>query len=211
MSRAELERMVATQLVPRGIDDPRVLRAMRSVDRARFTLSRDAAYGDGPQPIGFGQTISQPFIVALMTQALAVTSGDRVLDIGVGSGYQTAIFCALGAEVYSVERIPELAIRAAKTLRELGFRARIAVADGTLGWPGSGPLFDAALVAAAAPGVPRSLIRQLKPGGRLIIPVGERYSQRLELVTRRPDGGHDSRTIEYVRFVPLLGKEGYRE
>jgi protein-L-isoaspartate(D-aspartate) O-methyltransferase len=211
MSRHELEQMVATQLVTRGIRDQRVLRAMRTVDRARFTLSSEYAYADGPLPIGFDQTISQPFIVALMTEALALKPGERMLEVGVGSGYQTAILCEMGVEVFGVERIPGLAVRAAKTLKTLGYRARIAVADGTLGWPGRAPPFDAALAAAAAPGVPRALLDQLRPGGRLVIPIGERYTQHLDLVRKRHDGGRESKTIEFVRFVPLVGKDGYRE
>ena len=168
------ERMVADQLRARGITDPRVLTAMGRVPRHRFVEEALAAraYGDYPLPIGEKQTISQPYMVALMTQALELVGGERVLEVGTGSGYQTAILAELAAKVYSVERIRSLADRARAILEELGYyNVLIRVGDGTLGWREEAP-FDAVLVTAAAPEVPAPLVEHVKPGGRLVIPVG---------------------------------------
>ncbi len=206
-----MDQMVEMQLEARGIRDPLVLAAMRAVDRARFLPESEVAYAyeDGPLAIGFGQTISQPYIVALMTEALRLRGDERVLEIGVGSGYQTAILCAIGCQVFGVERIPELTSRAQSVLRRLGYHPRLVTADGTLGWPGRVTTFDAALVAAASPGIPPSILRQIRPGGRMVIPVGDRGTQKLQVVRKRKEGAFETRTIEFVRFVPLIGREGY--
>jgi len=212
----KLDQMVDTQLVRRGIRSSNVLAAMRKVDRADFLCDSEKrfAYNDEPQPIGFGQTISQPFIVALMTEMLELNSDDIVLEVGVGSGYQTAILLELVSKVYGAERIHALSLRAAKILLE-NYKGRfhIATADGTLGFPLQNKIFinffDACLVAAAAPQIPSALISQLKPEGRMIIPVGDRYSQELVLVRKLKDGRIDKSYVDAVRFVPLVGKEGF--
>ncbi|MEX0816336.1 MAG: protein-L-isoaspartate(D-aspartate) O-methyltransferase [Gaiellales bacterium] len=202
--------MVTEQLAVRGITDQRVLDAMSRVPRELFVDERDRgrAYLDMPLRIGFGQTISQPYMVALIVQEAAVREGDRVLDIGTGSGYQAAVLAQLGAEVHTIERIPELAERARERLRAAGYEnVTVHVGDGTLGLPDEAP-FDAITVAAAAPEVPMSLYEQLVPGGRLIVPVGGPGGQRLEIVVRSPEGPAVRRSVP-CRFVPLLGQEGY--
>ena len=211
MTATRAERMVRSQILTRGVDDPRLI-ALERVDRARFVPpgQRDAAFSDGPLPIGHGQTISQPFIVALMTHLLEVRPGARILEIGIGSGYQTAILLELGAVVYGVERLPALTRTAQATLAALGYRDfHLVTADGTLGWPGRVPAFDGILVAAAAPRIPHSLQRQLSLSGRLVIPVGDRFMQELLLVTKSPDGDLRISKQDDVRFVPLVGQEGY--
>jgi protein-L-isoaspartate(D-aspartate) O-methyltransferase len=197
-------RMVEQQLAARGISDPRVLEAMRAVPRHEFvpTASRDQGYADSPLTIGEGQTISQPYIVALMTEAAAVRSGDRVLEVGTGSGYQAAVLAALGADVYSIEIVEPLARRAAETLARLGYRVHLRHGDGYRGWPEAAP-FDAIVVTAAPPRVPPALVAQLAPGGRLVIPVGEE-EQELQVLRRGPSG-IETRTIVPVRFVPMVG------
>lgn len=202
--------MVIDQLAARGITDQRVLDAMSRVPRELFVDERDRnrAYLDMPLRIGFGQTISQPYMVALIVQEAAVRDGDRVLDIGTGSGYQAAVLAELGAEVHTIERIPELADRARERLRAAGYdNVCVHVGDGTLGLPEEAP-FDAITVAAAAPEVPMSLYEQLVPGGRLVVPVGGPGGQRLEIVVRSPEGPAVRRSVP-CRFVPLLGEEGY--
>lgn len=202
--------MVTEQLAVRGITDQRVLDAMSRVPRELFVDERDRgrAYLDMPLRIGFGQTISQPYMVALIVQEAAVREGDRVLDIGTGSGYQAAVLAELGAEVHTIERIPELAERARERLRTAGYEnVTVHVGDGTLGLPDEAP-FDAITVAAAAPEVPMSLYEQLVPGGRLVVPVGGPGGQRLEIVVRSPEGPAVRRSVP-CRFVPLLGQEGY--
>jgi protein-L-isoaspartate(D-aspartate) O-methyltransferase len=202
--------MVADQLAARGIADQRVLDAMSRVPRELFVDERDRgrAYLDMPLRIGFGQTISQPYMVALIVQEADVLEGDRVLDIGTGSGYQAAVLAELGAEVHTIERIPELAERARERLRAAGYEnVSVHVGDGTLGLPEEAP-FDAITVAAAAPEVPMSLYEQLVPGGRLVVPVGGPGGQRLEIVVRSPEGPAVRRSVP-CRFVPLLGEEGY--
>jgi protein-L-isoaspartate(D-aspartate) O-methyltransferase len=202
--------MVADQLAARGIADQRVLDAMSRVPRELFVDERDRgrAYLDMPLRIGFGQTISQPYMVALIVQEADVREGDRVLDIGTGSGYQAAVLAELGAEVHTIERIPELAVRARERLRAAGYEnVSVHVGDGTLGLPEEAP-FDAITVAAAAPEVPMSLYEQLVPGGRLVVPVGGPGGQRLEIVVRSPEGPAVRRSVP-CRFVPLLGEEGY--
>jgi protein-L-isoaspartate(D-aspartate) O-methyltransferase len=202
--------MVTDQLAARGITDQRVLDAMSRVPRELFVDERDRsrAYFDIPLKIGFGQTISQPYMVALIAQEAAIHEGDKVLDIGTGSGYQAALLAELGAEVHTIERIPELAERARERLRVAGYEnVTVHVGDGTLGLPEEAP-FDAITVAAAAPEVPMSLYEQLVPGGRLVVPVGGPGGQRLEIVVRSPEGPAVRRSVP-CRFVPLLGQEGY--
>jgi protein-L-isoaspartate(D-aspartate) O-methyltransferase len=202
--------MVEDQLAARGITDQRVLDAMSRVPRELFVdePDRSRAYLDMPLRIGFGQTISQPYMVALIVQEADVREGDRVLDIGTGSGYQAAVLAELGTEVHTIERIPELAERARERLRAAGYEnVSVHVGDGTLGLPDEAP-FDAITVAAAAPEVPMSLYEQLVPGGRLVVPVGGPGGQRLEIVVRSPEGPAVRRSVP-CRFVPLLGEEGY--
>ncbi len=198
--------MVEGQLRARGITDPRVLAAMARVPRHRFVPEeqRPWAYGDHPLPIGQGQTISQPYIVAFMTEAAGVEPGERVLEVGTGCGYQAAVLAELGAEVYTIEIVPDLARAAATRLRELGYEeVRTRIGDGWQGWPEAAP-FDAILVTAAPPRVPPPLLEQLAPGGRLVIPVGEEW-QELRRVVRLADGSLAEESLLPVRFVPLTG------
>ena len=197
--------MVDYQLRARGIESPLVLEAMGRVPRERFIPERmkDCAYDDGPLPIGAGQTISQPYIVALMTEALDLEGGERVLDIGTGSGYAAAVLGCIASEVFSIERVRELADRAARTLAAEGFdNVRVRCGDGTIGWSEHQP-FDGIIVTAAPIEVPAELLAQLADGGVLIAPVGEE-NQVLVQVTRRGDR-FDHKELEPVRFVPLLG------
>jgi protein-L-isoaspartate(D-aspartate) O-methyltransferase len=203
------DRMVDEQIAARGIDDPRVLAAMRKVPRDRFVPaeSRHEAYEDHPIPIGFGQTISQPYIVAFMTEALRLEPGSTVLEIGVGSGYQSAVLAEIAAKVYGVEIVEPLASRAAGTLAALGYtNVHLRVGDGNEGWPEHAP-YDRVLVAASAPGqVPPSLIEQLRDGGIIVIPVGE-WNQDLHVLRKRGAELETLATIG-VRFVPLVtGKD----
>jgi protein-L-isoaspartate(D-aspartate) O-methyltransferase len=202
--------MVAEQLEARGISDRRVLDAMTRVPRELFVDERDAdvAYADMPLRIGFGQTISQPYMVALICQEADVDAGERVLDIGTGSGYQAAVLAELGAGVHTVERIAGLAAKARRNLARAGYDAvTVHVGDGSLGLPDEAP-FDGVAVAAAAPEVPWTLYEQLASGGRLVVPVGRPEGQRLEVVTRSEDGPAVTRSVP-CRFVPLVGAEGY--
>jgi protein-L-isoaspartate(D-aspartate) O-methyltransferase len=185
---------------------------MRAVPRHHFLFSgeRSSAYDDTPLPIGCHQTISQPYIVAYMTETLGLKGGEKVLEIGTGSGYQTAILACLAQTVYSVERIPELAERARKNLRALYINnANVTVGDGTIGSPQQAP-FDAILITAGTPSVPQPLLDQLAPGGRLLAPVGGRNVQELELWTRTPSGFAERRLISVV-FVPLIGVNGWND
>jgi protein-L-isoaspartate(D-aspartate) O-methyltransferase len=205
-------RMVDEQIVFRGVTAPRVLVAMRTVPRHEFMPEalRDRAYGDHALPIGEGQTISQPYIVAFMTELLALTGNERVLEIGTGSGYQAAVLAELCEKVFTVERIKPLADRARAVLDRLGYqRVAMKVYDGTYGWKEAGP-FDAIIVTAAAPDVPQALIDQLKEGGRLVAPVGERYAQVLLKMTRTAGGMRRETHIPCV-FVPLIGAYGWKE
>lgn len=206
---AERKLMVARQLRGHGISDRRVLEAFESVPRHLFVPEeyRHAAYEDGPLPIGFNQTISQPFIVAYMTQLLDLTGSERVLEVGTGSGYQAAVLSALTAEVHTIELIPALADRAKTVFEQLGLRNIFPhLGDGSLGWADSAP-YDAILVTAAGPRVPKSLLNQLAEGGRMVLPVGERGDQVLEL-WRREGEQFTHETLLPVAFVPLRGKEG---
>jgi len=206
------EKMVSTQIEARGIHDQRVLEAMRKVARHLFVgeALQDQAYGDFPLPIGEGQTISQPYIVAEMTQALELTKDDRVLEIGTGSGYQTAILAELAFRVYTIERVRELFITARKLLDQLGYHNVIAkCSDGTLGWPDESP-FEGIIVTAGAPEVPEKLVQQLSIGGRMVIPVGDRFSQTLLKIRRDEDGVHTN-DLGGCRFVKLIGEHGWKE
>jgi protein-L-isoaspartate(D-aspartate) O-methyltransferase len=202
--------MVAEQLAARGIEDEAVLAAMARVPREAFVdeSERDRAYEDMPLRIGHGQTISQPYMVALICEVAGVRPGDKVLDIGTGSGYQAAVLAEMGADVHTIERIPELAELARARLAAAGYeRVRVHVGDGTLGLAEEAP-FDAVVVAAAAPDLPRTLYDQLAARGRLVVPVGGPKGQRLEVVVRSPEGPAVSRSVP-CRFVPLLGREGF--
>ncbi len=204
-------RMVKDQIERRGIKDRRVIEAMIKVPRHLFVdeSMRARAYVDSPLPIGEGQTISQPYIVALMTEALELTGKEKVLEIGTGSGYQLAILAELADEVYSVERIPSLAARAEKLLLGMGYKnIFVRVGDGTLGWSEKAP-FDAIIVTAAAPDVPNSLKEQLAEGGRLVIPVGGEYTQSLLKVTKVGYNKFHTEDLGGVRFVKLIGKQGW--
>jgi protein-L-isoaspartate(D-aspartate) O-methyltransferase len=204
--------MVELQLRRRGIRDERVLRAMDTVPREVFVPPelRDQAYADGALPIGHGATISQPYMVAAICELLGLSGDERVLDVGTGSGYQAAVLAELAREVVTIERVPELAESARAALEAAGYeQVEVRVGDGTLGVPDRAP-FDAIAVAAAAPELPRALYDQLGPGGRIVVPVGRRRAQRLELVVRSPEGPAVLRSVP-CRFVPLLGAEGFAE
>jgi protein-L-isoaspartate(D-aspartate) O-methyltransferase len=203
-------RMVADQLQARGIVDQRVLDAMGRVAREEFVAEGDRrrAYLDMPVRIGYGQTISQPYMVAIICQTAEVREGNKVLDIGTGSGYQAAVLAELGARVHTVERIPELARRAGERLEAAGYgEVEVHVGDGSLGLPEEAP-FDAIVVAAAAPVMPASLYDQLVVRGRLVVPVGGPGGQRLEVIIRSPEGPAVTRSVP-CRFVPLVGAEGF--
>jgi protein-L-isoaspartate(D-aspartate) O-methyltransferase len=203
----ERERMVVRQIARRGVKNPTVLTAFRKTPRHLFVPDehRKQAYNDWPLPIGYGQTISQPYIVALMTQHADIQPEEKVLEIGTGSGYQTAILANLAKEVYTIEIVDHLCERARSDLRRAGYQnVHVRCGDGYVGWPGQAP-FDAVIVTAAPPKIPQPLIDQLKPGGRLIAPVGASDQQLVEL--RKDERGQiTERVIEYVRFVPMTGK-----
>lgn len=194
-----------------GIRDPKVLEAMRTVPRHFFVTEalRGRSYDDNALPIDFNQTISQPFIVARMTELLELDKKSRVLEIGAGSGYQTAVLAQLASQIYSIERIGELARQAQGRIRDLGiYNATVKAFDGTLGWNAYGP-YDGILVAAGGPRIPDPLIAQLKTGGRLVIPIGEtRESQKLVRVTKT-EGGHSIEEHGPCQFVPLIGQHGW--
>ena len=202
--------MVEEQLRGRDIADGRVLAAMERVPRELFVPDafRGRAYDDAALPIGRGQTISQPYMVARICEALAAGPSDRVLDVGAGSGYQAAVLAELAAEVHTIERIPELADRAQARLEAAGYGSvDVHVGDGSLGLPEHAP-FDSIVVAAAAPDVPASLYEELVPGGRLVVPVGGPDGQRLEVIVASPEGPAVMKSVP-CRFVPLLGAEGF--
>ena len=204
--------MVARQLRARDISDERVLEAMERVPRELFVPDgeRRRAYADAALPIGHGQTISQPYMVARIAEALALRPGERVLDVGTGSGYQAAVLAELGAEVVTIERIPELAESARASLAAAGYpQVDVRVGDGTLGVPELAP-FDAIAVAAAAPAFPETLYDQLRPRGRLVVPVGLEHVQRLEVIVRSPEGPAVVHSVP-CRFVPLVGREGFAD
>ncbi|MDA8100135.1 MAG: protein-L-isoaspartate(D-aspartate) O-methyltransferase [Nitrospiraceae bacterium] len=208
----ERNRMVDEQIAGRGVRDPRVLAAFRKVQRHEFMPAalEAQAYGDHAMPIGEGQTISQPYIVALMTEMLGLTGTERVLEIGTGSGYQAAILAELCEKVFTVERIKPLADRARQTLDRLGYtKVALKIFDGTYGWKEMSP-FDVIIVTAASPDVPQPLVEQLKDGGRLVIPVGDRYSQDLVKVVKTDKGVVRTLSVPVV-FVPLIGAYGWKE
>ncbi len=205
------DRMVEEQLIPRGIHDPKTLEAMRRVPRHLFVEDalQNQAYNDFPLPIGNGQTISQPYIVALMTQALGLQGGERILEIGTGSGYQAAILSLICEKVYTVERIDSLLVKARKIFDQLHYLNILTkLDDGTNGWLEYGP-YDAIIVTAGGPKVPEPLLDQLADPGRLVIPVGDQGMQNLQLITKN-EGAITEKTIEYVRFVNLIGTHGWR-
>ena len=199
--------MVERQIVARGVKAPAVIRAMREVPRHRFLPNPNAAmaYWDGPLPIGSGQTISQPYIVAFMTEALRLFGDEKVLEIGTGSGYQTAVLAEIARDVFSIEIVPSLADHATARLKELGYtNVRVRTGDGRQGWPAAAP-FDAILVSASPEQVPQPLLDQLAVGGRMILPLGEKSSQNLVLI-RRTENGYERTTLLPVAFVPMTGE-----
>lgn len=204
-------RMVETQIVARGIHDRRVIEAMLKIPRHLFVEEAMAAqsYNDNPLPIGEKQTISQPYMVALMTELLELTGKEKVLEIGTGSGYQSAVLAVLADRVCTMERIRPLAMRARKTLDGLGLlNVNIRVADGTCGWEEEAP-FDAILVTAGAPEIPNTLVAQLAAGGRLVLPVGDQYSQTLARIVKQRDGSCTIEDSISCRFVKLIGRHGW--
>lgn len=209
---AAREQMVRQQLAGRGITNPRLLEAMREVPRELFVPPehREQAYDDGPLPIGNGQTISQPYIVALMTELLELAGAETVLEVGTGSGYQTAVLARLAGRVFSLDTHAELTAAAREKLAQLGIEnVEIMAGDGSLGWPERAP-FDAILVTAAAPMMPMPLTQQLRPPGRIVIPVGSRKDQNLERWQCRGQAWHIEK-LAPVRFVPLIGQCGWSE
>ncbi|HKI04777.1 MAG TPA: protein-L-isoaspartate(D-aspartate) O-methyltransferase [Thermoanaerobaculia bacterium] len=206
------DRMVRDLIAARGVKDERVLEALRRIPRHLFVKDhlRSQAYGDHALPIGSAQTISQPYIVARMTELLEVAADSSVLEIGTGSGYQTAVLAVLARRVYSLERIPELAQAAIPRMRQLGFdNVKVQVFDGTVGWSEWAP-YDRILVTAGAPKVPEPLLGQLAPGGTLLIPEGQLNAQRLVLYRKSPRGEIRRKEGEEVAFVPLLGRHGWK-
>jgi protein-L-isoaspartate(D-aspartate) O-methyltransferase len=211
---AEREAMVERQIESRGITDPKILEAFRAVPREEFLSSeyRDLAYGDHPLPIEAGQTISQPYIVALMIKAAEVKPGDKVLEVGAGSGYAAAVMSRIAGSVLAIERQPDLVAIASERMRRLGYdNVRIVEGDGTRGWPDEAP-FDAIVAAASGSHVPETLVEQLAPGGRIVMPVGEPdWVQKLVKVTRGPAGKLIKEDLGGVRFVPLIGEDGWAD
>ena len=214
MKRFEIarKRMVQEQIIARGISSPRVIETLLKIPRHLFVQEAmaDQAYNDGALPIGEKQTISQPFMVALMTELLELKPQDHVLEIGTGSGYQTAVLASLCRRVWTIERIRSLAMQARKVLDTLHLlNVNIKVGDGTLGWPEEAP-FDAILVTAGAPAVPEALAEQLAPGGRLVIPVGNEANQTILRIRKEADGSLTRETGIGCRFVPLIGQQGWQ-
>jgi protein-L-isoaspartate(D-aspartate) O-methyltransferase len=208
---AQRQQMVQRQLIARGVNDQQVLAAMAKVPREEFVTpeSRAATYEDGPLPIGYGQTISQPYIVAFMTEQLRPKPSDRVLEVGTGSGYQAAILAELVSEVYSIEIVEPLAKNAETILQRLGYKnVQVKIGDGYKGWPEEGP-FDAIIVTCAPDKVPQPLVDQLKDGGRMVIPVGDRFAQQLYLLEKKNGQLKQSATLP-VRFVPMT-REGEKQ
>ncbi len=208
-----LKYMTDMQLKARGISDKRVLTVMGTIERHRFVLDRDyeIAYDDRPLHIGSNQTISQPLMVAIMTEELSLEGEERILEIGTGSGYQTAILSELGKEVFTIERIASLQKRAKKILKRLNYtNIQLKVGDGTIGWQEHAP-FDCIIVTAAAPKIPQKLYEQLAIGGRLVVPVGGKFSQDLKRVTKSKDGKMKVENRSRCIFVPLIGEDGWKD
>lgn len=207
------KKMVEKQLINRGIEDEKVIDAFAKVPREEFVGEKykSSAYDDGPLPIGSGQTISQPYIVALMIDSLNLNKDDKVLEIGTGSGYAAAVLAKIVNEVYTIEKIDRLAEKAKERFKKLNYtNISTKVGDGTLGWEENAP-YDGIVVSAAAPHVPEALINQLAESGKIIIPVGEDGGvQRLKLIKKAKDGTVNEENLDYVRFVPLLGENGYK-
>ncbi len=204
--------MVDTQLVPRGIRDKAVLNAMRTVPRHLFVdeSTRDRAYDDIALPIGEGQTISQPYMVAVMTELLGLTGKEKVIEIGTGSGYQTAVLAHLAKEVFTIERIASLAEKAEQRFRDLAyFNIHVKIGDGTLGWPEKAP-FDGIIITAGSPKIPDPLKEQVSENGIIVIPVGSRYSQQLLRIKKTKSGFEEEYHTPCV-FVPLIGEHGWKE
>lgn len=198
--------MVETQIISRGIRDSKLIRAMLKIPRHKFVPEnlRDIAYGDNPLPVGIEQTISQPYIVALMTELLRLNSGEKVLEVGTGSGYQTAILAEMGCKVYTIEILEPLSEKAQQVLKSLGYEdIHYKIGDGYRGWPQFAP-FDAIIVTAAPDHMPQPLIEQLNTNGRMIIPVGAQYQELL--LIKKTDKGTDMKTVTPVRFVPMTGE-----
>ena len=204
---AARDQMVRTQIAARGVKDPRILGAMREIPRELFVDEqyRREAYADHPLPIGGGQTVTQPYVAALMTELLDVQSSDRVLEVGTGSGYESAILSRLASRVYSIEILPEIAKKARERLEKLGCRnVELRVGDGYRGWPEAAP-FDAIIVTAAPRKIPEPLLDQLAPNGRMVIPVGDFY-QELKVFSKAADGSVTETSVLPVRFVPMTGE-----
>lgn len=201
---------LADKLEERGIEDQNVLAAIRAIPRHEFvdTALENRAYEDTALPIGAGQTISQPYTVAAQTELLNVKKGEKILEIGTGSGYQAAILCHMGADVYSVERHEKLYHNAKKILSDLGFRPNLKLGDGTLGWSAYAP-YDGIVVTAGAPVVPEDLVEQLNIGGRLIVPVGSQASQVMVRIIRVSENEYDEERLQNFKFVPLIGEKGW--
>jgi len=200
------------QISMKGIHDISVLKAVGEVERHKFVpdAMKHLSYNDVALPIGYGQTISQPYTVAFMTQELKLKQGDKVLELGTGSGYQAAILFQMGMEVYSIERNYDILIEAQKLFDKISIRVKTKCADGTLGWKEHAP-FDGIIVTAGSPSVPLSLRDQLSIGGRIVIPVGDKYSQKLKIVIKIDDDRFEEEDIPEFKFVPLIGKEGWNE
>ena len=206
------ERMVKEQLLPRGIRNPEVLRAMQAVKRHLFVPEgrRRSAYGDHPLPIGEGQTISQPYMVALMTQLLSVEKDSRVLEVGTGSGYQTAVLAEIAKSVWSIEIIASLGKSAETRLAKLGYKnVHVRIGDGYAGWPENGP-FDGIIVTCACPEAPKPLVEQLAEGGKMIIPIGKTLTYQTLTLFEKKKGKLERKDIAGCVFVPLLGEHGYK-
>jgi protein-L-isoaspartate(D-aspartate) O-methyltransferase len=201
---------LSEQIREKGIRDERVIEAIRTIPRHEMvdTALESRAYEDTALPIGSGQTISQPYTVAVQTELLEVKNGDKVLEIGTGSGYQAAILCQMGADVYSVERQDELYHNAKKMLRQLGYRPHLKLGDGTLGWKAYAP-YDGIVVTAGAPVVPEDLVSQLSVGGRLVVPVGNQESQLMVRITRVSEDSYKEEQFKHFKFVPLIGEKGW--
>lgn len=205
-------KQLVEHLKKKGIKDPKVLAAIGKIPRHKLidTALYPKAYNDTALPIGMGQTISQPFTVAAQTELLAIEPGDKILEIGTGSGYQCMVLCEMGAEVYSVERHKELYHRAKEMLRQMGYNAMLKVGDGTLGWSTYAP-YDGIVVTAGAPVVPDDLVQQLNIGGRLVIPVGDDKKQMMLRITRVSENEFEREELADFKFVPLIGEKGWGE